>query len=110
MAQVFFGRLLADRRKARNLTQEDVASVLGITRANYSQMETGKRKEVLDPERAAKVARLLEIELLDLVIAMGYPIRPSGPFSPRTARVAQAFEGASPAVQEHIARGLGVDN
>lgn len=62
MAQISFGRLIADARKARDLTQEEVAAVLGMTRANYSQIETGARKEVLSPEVATKLARLLNAE------------------------------------------------
>lgn len=109
MAKVYFGTLLAERRKARRLTQEEVASVLGMTRANYSLLETGKRKEVIGPDQAIKLARLLEIDMLDLVVAMGYPVRPGGTLSRRAEQVAQAFESASPTVQEHIARGLGVE-
>jgi transcriptional regulator with XRE-family HTH domain len=66
LAQISFGRLIADARKARDLTQEEVAAVLGMTRANYSQIETGARKEVLSPEVATKLARLLNLDMLIL--------------------------------------------
>lgn len=80
-----------------------------MTRGNYSQIETGKRKDVIDPEKAVKLCRLLEIDMLDLVIAMGYTVKTAGPTSRRAQAVAQAFDAASPTVQEHIARGLGVE-
>lgn len=91
VAQKYFGRMLGDRRKAKGLTQEDVAAILGISRSNYSLVETGKTKEVIDPERAIKLARLLEIDMLDLVIAMGYPIRLPGFEDEEEAAFLQAY-------------------
>ncbi len=35
---------IADARKKKNLTQEAVASALGITRAAYANIELGRRK------------------------------------------------------------------
>lgn len=80
-----------------------------MTRANYSLVETGKRKDVLDPDRAVKLARLLNVELFDLVVANGFPLRQTGPLSPKAMAVARAFDEAAPSVQDHVARGLGVD-
>lgn len=52
---VFSERLKAERLKA-NLTQEEVANALGITRPAYTQYETGKTQPSL--ETAGKLADL----------------------------------------------------
>lgn len=110
MAQISFGRLIAEKRKTRRLTQEDVAAVLGMTRANYSQLETGKRKDVLDPERTIKLARLLEVEVLDLVIGMGYPLRLPQIEDSKDLSLIRAYHEASPATQDFVRRGLGLES
>lgn len=108
LAQNYFGRLLAEKRKARDLTQEEVAAVLGMTRANYSLLETGKRKDVLDPERAIKLAKLLQVDMLTLVNAMGYPVRVSGAESEDEIRLLQEFRNLEPSARRFLLRGLGL--
>lgn len=102
MAQISFGRLLAERRKFKNLTQEDVAAVLGMTRANYSQIETGKRKEVIDPDRAIKLSRLLDVDMFALVTLMGYPLRHPGQLTEDEVELLESYRRLSPAQQRVI--------
>jgi len=78
MSQISFGRFVGEARRRRGLTQEEVAGVLGMSAVNYGDMERGKRKEVLDPERSIRLCRLLNIDMLDFVVAMGYPVRMPG--------------------------------
>lgn len=54
---IFSDRLKAERTKA-NLTQEEVAKELGVTRPAYTQYETGKTQPSL--ETAAKLADLFK--------------------------------------------------
>lgn len=109
MPQNFLGRVLLEHRKARELTQDDVASALGISRQRYGQIENGKEQVAFDPERAQKLARLLQIDMLQLCVAMGFPIRCPGFENDFEPVLLQAFRSASPAVQEHIRRGLGLE-
>lgn len=102
VAQLSFGKLLAERRRAKHLTQEDVAGVLGMTRANYGLIEGGKRKEVIDPDRAIKLARLLDIDMFQLVAAMGYPLRIPGSLTEYEAQLLENYRRLSPAQQQVI--------
>lgn len=102
MAQISFGRLLAQHRRAKNLTQDDVAGVLGMTRGNYSQMETGKRKEVIDPERAIKLCRLLDLDMNSLLREMGYPLRIQGAMDESEALLLEHYRQLTPAQQRVI--------
>jgi transcriptional regulator with XRE-family HTH domain len=109
MAQNFLGSVLRDHRLRKDLTQEEVAAVLGITRQRYGQIESGKHVTVFEPERAIRICRLLDIEMLPFVRAMGFPLSsPSGP-TQTEEEVLEAFRRAAPIVQEHIRRGLGLD-
>ncbi len=108
MAQISFGRLLAERRRARALTQEDVAAILGMTRANYSLLETGKQKSVIEPDRAVKLARLLDIDMLTLVQAMGYPVKIPGFPDNEEATFLQAYREHSPAQQAVLRAAVGL--
>lgn len=111
MTQVFLGRLLKEAREARRLTQDEVGAVLGMTRGNLSQIENGHRKTVVfEPEQAIKLCRLLEIDMLDLVLAMGYPIKVPGMDDPRDVALLAAFHRQSPATQEMLRRGLEVES
>ncbi|GIM46365.1 hypothetical protein DNHGIG_19140 [Collibacillus ludicampi] len=53
------GQRLRGLREKRNLTQEQVAKILGITRPAYTQYETGKREP--DPETLAKLAEIYQV-------------------------------------------------
>lgn len=56
---------LAEHRKAKSLTQKDVAAYLGVTRSAVSKWESGKffpRTETL-----ARLAKLLDCKVDDLL-------------------------------------------
>ena len=54
---------LRDLRLSKRLTQEDVASMLGISQTMYSKIETGERQEKMDLELASKLANIFKISL-----------------------------------------------
>lgn len=56
---------LKELRKARGLTQQQVADALGLHLTNYNKLENGRTK--LDQERIAALARILNCDPLDLV-------------------------------------------
>ena len=56
---------LKELRKARGLTQQQVADALGLHITNYNKLENGKTK--LDQERIAVLARILKCDPLDLI-------------------------------------------
>jgi len=52
-------------RKIRGISQQEIASKLGMTQVNYSRFETGKTS--LTVERLVKIARILNIDLIKLL-------------------------------------------
>jgi len=56
-----FGHVLCVRRRALNLTQEDVAGVIGVNRRVVSELERGKGTVRL--EIALELARALGLDL-----------------------------------------------
>jgi transcriptional regulator with XRE-family HTH domain len=54
--------LLRQRRKARGLSQQQVAGKLGVTQARLSELESGRAHITL--ERLIALARLLELEVV----------------------------------------------
>lgn len=102
------GELVAAARRARQLTQQEVAERIGMKRELYSQLETGRRKEPLSPQQAADIERHLGISMLSIVNAMGYRVVPPGFQNPREAALLEAFRNAPEDLQEFVARGLGL--
>src|SRR3972149_5762346 len=58
-------KFIQEQRKKRNLTQEFLASELGISRPTYMQIERGVRE--LTVSEAEKLARIFNISLEDLL-------------------------------------------
>lgn len=110
MAKKFLGDLLAEARKAKRLTQEDVAQSIGMSRGNYGHMESGRRRDVLDPDQARTVSRRLGISMLDLVVAMGYPVECPGFEDEKEVALLAAVRKASPAERRFLLRGLGIED
>ena len=54
---------LKDKRKAKRMTQTEVAEMCGIKRVRYWTYETGKRHP--KPELAMKIAQVLEFDWKD---------------------------------------------
>ena len=68
------GTLLSEHRKAKGMTQADVADRLGMSRANYSHMETQRRHD--DPSaHLSDACSILDIDPLEMVLAMGFKVR-----------------------------------
>lgn len=80
-----------------------------MARTNYGHVESGRRKDVLTPDQAREVARILEVNMIDLVTAMGYPVTAPGYRNETEMRLVEAFRGAAPSVQQLILRGLEVE-
>ena len=55
-----FGQRFYRLRKARGLTQEDIAKKLKVSKAYLSMIETGKRS--LDYEMAIQMARIFDVK------------------------------------------------
>lgn len=68
------GNLLVTGRKAKDLTQADVAARLGMSRANYSHMETARRRDQ-PVTHLAEACSILDIDPLDMVQALGFKVR-----------------------------------
>jgi hypothetical protein len=83
-----------------------MARFLGMTRGNYGHMESGRRKEVLTPDQSIEVARRLDIDMLHLVTAMGYPVQCPGFENEREIRLVMAFRRAHPETQRFLIQGL----
>lgn len=82
--------------------------MLRMTRANYSDLETGKRKEVLDPERSVRLANLLNIDMFEFVNSMGYPVKAPGFPDPREAEFLEALRQLTPAQQQVLRAAVGL--
>ena len=67
------GTLLADRRKEKGMTQQDVADRLKTSRANYSHMETTRRRD--QNRLLVEVCEVLDIDPLEMVLALGFKVR-----------------------------------
>lgn len=50
-------------RKAKNLSQQEVAEKIGIDRAQYSRVETGKSEPTITS--LEKIAKALEVDIID---------------------------------------------
>lgn len=109
MTKSFFGGLLRERRLAKHYTQDDMARFLGTTRANYAHWESGRRKDALTPDQAHTISRLLDIDMLTLVNAMGYDVKPTGLRDAKEAALLERFREQDPAMQRFLLRGLGIE-
>lgn len=58
---------LIQARQQANLTQAEVAELVGISRTFYSQIETGARR--LEVELAKRIADLLDLDLNGLLLS-----------------------------------------
>lgn len=104
----YLGTLLAERRQAKQLTQDDMARALRMARSNYTHIESGRRKDVaLTPDQAVIVCRVLDIEMLDLVLAIGFPVKlPAGVETEEELHLLQGFRRASHPLRRYMLAGL----
>lgn len=59
-----FGRRVADVRKARNVTQQELAEVTGMSVVAIAYIETGKRWARLGT--LSRIAKALKVDVADL--------------------------------------------
>jgi transcriptional regulator with XRE-family HTH domain len=60
-----FGEFIKTQRERKELTQEDVAQMVGIHRTYYGKIELAKRE--VDLFTAMKICRVLGIDLSDFI-------------------------------------------
>ncbi len=60
-----FRNRIVEQRKAKGLTQKEMAEKLNIAQVNYSKIETGQTQ--LTVERLVSIARILEVDLITLL-------------------------------------------
>jgi transcriptional regulator with XRE-family HTH domain len=65
--------LLSNHRKAKEWTQADVADRLGMSRANYSHMETVRKN--VGFAALSKACDVLDIDPLEMALALGFKLR-----------------------------------
>lgn len=58
---------LADVRKAKDMTQLDVAKKLGISEAYYSYIENGDRQKKMELALAAKLSVIFEMPIEKII-------------------------------------------
>ena len=78
-----FHENLAQLRKLKGLTQEEIAFQVGVSRQSIAKWESGE--SLPDLEKSRKLAEILEVSLDDLASydangAMGLPIPPKGKY------------------------------
>lgn len=56
---------IVEYRKLRGISQQEIASKLGIAQVNYGKVEAGKT--ALTVERLVKIARILNVDLITLL-------------------------------------------
>ena len=57
------GKQIRQIRKSKNLSQQELAEIIGIDRAQYSRVETGKVKPTLTS--LEKIAEALQVEIIE---------------------------------------------
>lgn len=58
---------LAEKRKASNMTQSQIAKKLGISEGYYSYIESGDRQKKMDLTLAAKLSAVLGISVDEII-------------------------------------------
>lgn len=100
------GGLVREARLNKRLTQTEVAEGLSLSREQISQIERGRPKKPLDPEHINTFARLLGLNVLDLVIALGYHVEVPGIEDEQQASLLRLFQAAPREVRQAILGGL----
>lgn len=57
-------KVLLGERKAKNMTQEEVAKLLGISKSSYARRERGNAQ--FDLDEAKRLSEILDIKVQDL--------------------------------------------
>jgi transcriptional regulator with XRE-family HTH domain len=73
-----------------------------MSRENYSQLETGRRKEPLTPQQAKAISKLFGIPMLTLVNAMGYPVEVEGFENEEEVALLDRYRHLPPTLQQAV--------
>lgn len=99
--------LLADHRKAKDLTQADVADRLGMSRTNYSHMETTRKNNGFAP--LAQACDVLDIDPLEMALACGFKVRlPEGVRDLDEIRLLERWRTLPETTKQFLRDGLGL--
>jgi transcriptional regulator with XRE-family HTH domain len=102
------GTLLAERRKAKEMTQDDVAERLGMSRSNYSHMET-TRSRLGTMASLSLACDVLDIDPLEMVLALGFKVRlPDGVRDQDEVRLLERWRTLPPETKAFLRQGLGL--
>lgn len=93
------GGLVREARLNKRLTQTEVAEGLSLSREQISQIERGRPKKPLDPEHINTFSRILGLNVLDLVVALGYEVRVPGIEDEEQATLLRLYQSALPVGQ-----------
>lgn len=63
---------IADRRKAKGITQEEMAKILGIADSTLSLYESGGRS--IPSDIAKKIAVILDVEVSDIFLPLRFTL------------------------------------
>lgn len=74
MSVAAMGKLLRQRRLELGLSQEYVAHEVGLSQNQISRVERGIIEHLPDPGVLAPWARVLHMDILELLTAAGYPV------------------------------------
>ena len=69
MAVLSFGDWLLLKRRALDVSQEDIANALGVTRQSISKWEGNQAKPALDPDQTMKLCTILQADLATIAKA-----------------------------------------
>ena len=58
---------LTELRKHKGMTQQDVATAVGVSRQYYNLIENGERQRRMDILLAAKIATTFEVSIMEIV-------------------------------------------
>lgn len=103
------GELIKNARLAAQYTQDDVAEFLKVDRSLISQIENGRSKKPLDPEKTNVFAQKLHISPLILLEAMGYDLGFESAEGELAAILPQAYEAAGDRAKEIVRLALGLE-
>lgn len=104
-----FGQLLQGAREAKGLRQEDIGRALGVDRSMIGKWENGQIKRPVAPDDVNRLAELLDVPVLQWVIALGYDVRFEGIADEADAVLLEAYQQASDAQREVVRIALGLE-
>lgn len=73
------GRFIQEKRLARGMRSESLASAIGRSQSWVSRVETGMMKTLPEPEALAAIAKALGVTVAELLDAAGYKVTDDPP-------------------------------